>query len=234
LLAYADFFIVFQILTAFFVGAILWFSLRAYRLTNMSFLIAFFLGFLLLESSFTFVMINRLVGHTGILYHGTFWIQEILQTAAFAFMASAYYFKNKELTNAKIATYAIAMIIIIAISVIAFLSTPPTLAFAWRTLTSPYFYLVNLALLSYAVYRVTTTTTSLSSSHKRPVKARALLVPAGFAILALSQSLWIYWGFTDLNDVLVIANGFYVTGLALLASALLMILRRRPSYAEVY
>jgi hypothetical protein len=234
LLAYADFFIVFQILTAFFVGAILWFSLRAYRLTNMSFLIAFFLGFLLLESSFTFVMINRLVGHTGILYHGTFWIQEILQTAAFAFMASAYYFKNKELTNAKIATYVIAMIIIIAISVIAFLSTPPTLAFAWRTLTSPYFYLVNLALLSYAVYRVTTTTTSLSSSHKRPVKARALLVPAGFAILALSQSLWIYWGFTDLNDVLVIANGFYVTGLALLASALLMILRRRPSYAEVH
>jgi hypothetical protein len=234
LLAYADFFIVFQILTAFFVGAILWFSLRAYRLTNMSFLIAFFLGFLLLESSFTFVMINRLVGHTGILYHGTFWIQEILQTAAFAFIASAYYFKNKELTNARIATYVIAMIIIIAISVIAFLSTPPTLAFVWRTLTSPYFYLVNLALLSYAVYRVATTTTSLSSSHKRPVRARALLVPAGFAILALSQILWIYWGFTDLNDVLVIANGFYVTGLALLASALLMILRRRPSYAEVH
>jgi hypothetical protein len=234
LLAYADFFIVFQILTAFFVGAILWFSLRAYRLTNMSFLIAFFLGFLLLESSFTFVLINRLVGHTGILYHGTFWIQEILQTAAFAFMASAYYFKNKELTNARIATYAIAMIIIIALSVIAFLSTPPPLAFAWRTLTSPYFYLINLALLSYAVYRVVTTTTSLSSSHKRPVMARALLVPAGFAILALSQILWIYWGFTDLNDVLVIANGFYVTGLALLASALLMILRRRPSYAEVH
>jgi hypothetical protein len=233
LLAYVDFFIVFQILTAFFVGAILWFSLRAYRLTNMSFLIAFFLGFLLLESSFTFVMINRLVGHTGILYHGTFWIQEILQTAAFAFTASAYYFKNKELTNARIATYVIAMIIIIAVSVIAFLSTPPTLAFAWRTLTSPYFYLVNLALLSYAVYRVTTTT-SLSSSHKRPVKARSLLVPAGFAILALSQILWIYWGFTDLNDVLVIANGFYVTGLALLTSALLMILRRRPSYAEVH
>jgi hypothetical protein len=233
LLAYADFFIVFQILTAFFVGAILWFSLRAYRLTNMPFLIAFFLGFLLLESSFTFVLINRLVGHTGILYHGTFWIQEILQTAAFAFIASAYYFKNKELTNTRIAIYAIAMIIIIAISVIAFLSTPPTFAFAWRTLTSPYFYLVNLALLSYAVYQVTTTT-SLSSSHKRPVRIRALLVPGGFAILALSQILWIYWGFTDLNDALVIANALYVTGLALLASALLMILRRRPSYAEVH
>ena len=200
----------------------------------MSFLIAFFLGFLLLESSFTFVMINRLVGHTGILYHGTFWIQEILQTAAFAFIASAYYFKNKELTNARIATYVIVMIIIIAISVIAFLSTPPTLAFAWRTLTSPYFYLGNLALLSYAVYRVTTTTTSLFSSHKQLVRSRALLVPTGFAILALSQILWIYWGFTDLNDVLVIANALYVTGLALLASALLMILRRRPSYAEVH
>ena len=233
MLAYADFFIVFQIPTAFFVGAILWFSLRAYRLTNKSFLIAFFLGFLLLESSFTFVLINRLVGHTGILYHGTFWIQEILQTAAFAFIAYAYYFKNKELTNARIATYVIAMIIIIAISVIAFLSTPPTFAFAWRTLTSPYFYLVNLALLSYPVYRVTTTT-SFFSSHKQLIRSRALIVPAGFAILALSQILWIYWGFTDLNDVLVIANALYVTGLALLASALLMILRRRPSYAEVH
>ena len=230
MLAYTDFFIAFQVLTAFFVGAILWFSLRAYRLTNMSFLIAFFLGFLLLESSFTFVLINRLVGHTGVLYHGTFWIHEMLQTAAFAFMASAYYFKNKELTNARIATYVIATIIIIAISVIAFLSTPPTLAFAWRTVTSPYFYLVNLTLLSYTVYRVNTTSLS---SHK-VVRSRALLVPAGFAILALSQIFWIYWGFTDLNDVLVVANAFYVTGLALLAGALLLILRRRPSYAEVH
>jgi hypothetical protein len=232
LLAYADLFIVFQVMTAFFVGAILWFSLRAYRLTQMSFLITFFLGFLLLESSFTFVLINRLVGHTGILYHGTFWIQEMLQTAAFAFMASAYYFKNKELTNARIATYVIATIMIIVIFVIAFLLTPTTLAFAWRTVTSPYFYLVNLALLSYAVYRVTTT--SLSSSHKQLVRSRVPLVPGGFAILALSQVLWIYWGFTDLNDVLVLANGFYVIGLALLAGALLMILRRRPSYAEVH
>jgi hypothetical protein len=232
LLAYADFFIAFQALTAFFIGAILWFSLRAYRLTNMSFLIAFFLGLLLLESSFTFVLINRLVGHTGILYHGTFWIQEMLQTAAFAFMASAYYSKNKELTNAKIATYIIGAIMIIVIAVIAFLSTPPTLAFAWRTITSPYFYLVNLALLSYAVYQVITT--SLFSSHKQLVRSKTVLVPAGFAILALSQIIWIYWAFTDLNDVLVVANGFYVIGLALLAGALLMILRRRPSYAEVH
>jgi hypothetical protein len=232
LLAYADFFIAFQVLTAFFIGAILWFSLRAYRLTNMSFLIAFFLGLLLLESSFTFVLINRLVGHTGILYHGTFWVQEMLQTAAFAFMASAYYPKNKELTNGRIATYIIVTIMMIAISVIAFLLTPPTLAFAWRTVTSPYFYLVNLALLSYTVYQVTTT--SLSSWHKQLVRSKTLLVPAGFGILAPSQIIWIYWAFTDLNDVLVVANGFYVTGLALLAGALLMILRRRPSYAEVH
>ena len=156
----------------------------------------------------------------------------MLQTAAFTFMASAYHSKNKELTNAKLATYIIGAIMIIVIAVIAFLSTPPTLAFAWRTITSPYFYLVNLALLSYAVYQVTTT--SLSSWHKQLVRSKTLLVPAGFAILALSQIIWIYWAFTDLNDVLVVANGFYVIGLALLAGALLMILRRRPSYAEVH
>ena len=230
MLAYGEFFIGFQVLTSFFVAAILWFSLRAYRMTKFPFLIAFFLGFLLLESSFTFVLINRLVGNTGTLYHGTFWVHEMLQTAAFAFMASAYYFRNKELTNTRIATYVIVTIIIIAISVIAFLSIPAKLAFDWRTITSPYFYSINLALLSYAVYRVNV----MPLSAQKLIKSKRLLVPAGFIILALSQVLWIYWGFTDLNDVLVLANALYVMGLSPLTAALLLILRRRPSYAEVH
>jgi len=229
LLAYADLFIVFQVMTAFSVGAILWFSLRAYRMTQLSFLIAFFLGFLLLESSFTFVLINRLVGNTGTLYHGTFWVHEMLQTAAFAFMASAYYFRNKELTHTRITTYVIAAIIIIAVSVIAFLSISPKLAFDLRTISSPYFYLANLALLSYAVYRVN----AAPLSSQKLIKSKSLLVPAGFMILALSQILWIYWGFTDLNDILVLANALYVAGLAPLTAALLLILRRRPTFAEV-
>jgi hypothetical protein len=230
LLAYADFFIGFQVLTSFFVAAILWFSLRAYRITKLSFLIVFFLGFLLLESSFTFVLINRLVGNTGTLYHGTFWVHEMLQTAAFAFIASAYYFRNKELTGTRIATFVIVTIIIIAISVIAFLSIPAKLAFDWRTITSPYFYSINLALLSYAVYRVIAT----PLSSQKLIRSKTLLVPAGFIILALGQVLWIYWGFTDLNDVLVLANALYVIGLAPLTAALLLILQRRPSYAEVH
>lgn len=217
-------------MTAFFVGAILWFSLRAYRLTQLSFLIAFFLGFLLLESSFSFVLINRLVGNTGTLYHGTFWAHEMLQTAAFAFMVSAYYFRNKELTNSRIATYVLATIIIIAIAVISFLSITPKLTFEWRTISSPYFYLANLALLSYAVYRVNAT----PLSSQKLIKSRSLLVPAGFVILALSQILWIYWGFTDLNDALLLANVLYVTGLVPLTAALLLILRRRPTFAEVH
>jgi hypothetical protein len=199
-------------------------------MTQLSFLIAFFLGFLLLESSFTFVLLNRLVANTGTLYHGTFWVHEMLQTAAFAFMASAYYFRNKELTNTRIATYVMATIIIIAISVIAFLSIPPKLAFDWRAISSPYFYLANLALLSYAVYRVNVP----PLSSQKLIKSTSLLVPAGFVILALSQILWIYWGFTDLNDALVLANALYVTGLAPLTAALLLILRRRPTFAEVH
>ena len=199
-------------------------------MTQLSFLIAFFLGFLLLESSFTFVLINRLVGNTGTLYHGTFWVHEMLQTAAFAFMASAYYFRNKELTHTRITTYVIAAIIIIAVSVIAFLSISPKLAFDLRTISSPYFYLANLALLSYAVYRVN----AAPLSSQKLIKSKSLLVPAGFMILALSQILWIYWGFTDLNDILVLANALYVAGLAPLTAALLLILRRRPTFAEVH
>lgn len=142
-------------------------------------------------------------------------------------MASAYYFRNKQLSSIRIVVSIVASIIIVVLSVFAFLSIPSDVAFAWRTNTSPYFYSVNLALLLYAVYHVST------SSPKSSSKSKAL-VPAGFAILALSQILWVYWGFTDLDPALVLANAFYVAGLTPLVAALLMIAGRRHKYAEVH
>jgi hypothetical protein len=88
----------------------------------------------------------------------------------------------------------------------------------------------NKTVFDSTVYRVNAT----PLSSQKLIRSRSLLVPAGFIILALSQILWIYWGFTDLNDVLVLANALYVTGLAPLAAALLLILRRRPTFAEVH
>ena len=99
LLPYADLFSVLQILVVFLVGTILFFTLKAYRITNYSFLIAFFIGFVLLEISFTFVLLNRLFGQTGILYHGTLWVHEIIQVGAFCLYRVNVLFQKQELDH---------------------------------------------------------------------------------------------------------------------------------------
>src|SRR5918994_3767714 len=112
LLPYAGLFSVLQIIIVFLVGAILFFTLKAYRITSYSFLIAFFIGFTLLEISFTFVLLNRLLGQTGILYHGTLWAHAIIQVGAFAFIASTYYFRNKNLTVISISVMAVVFFVV--------------------------------------------------------------------------------------------------------------------------
>ncbi|HEX7207218.1 MAG TPA: hypothetical protein VF233_03495, partial [Nitrososphaeraceae archaeon] len=132
LLPYADLFSVLQILIVFLVGTILFFTLKAYRITNYSFLIAFFIGFTLLEISFTFVLLNRLFGQTGILYHGTLWVHEIIQVGAFAFIASTYYFRNKNLTIRSIAAMAVVFVVVLFLAFYFYLSFPSEIAFEWR------------------------------------------------------------------------------------------------------
>ena len=132
LLPYADLFSVLQILIVFLVGTILFFTLKAYRITSYSFLIAFFIGFALLEISFTFVLLNRLFGQTGILYHGTLWVHEIIQVGAFAFIASTYYFRNKNLTIRSIEAMTVVFVVVLFLAFYFYLSFPSEIAFEWR------------------------------------------------------------------------------------------------------
>jgi hypothetical protein len=220
LLPYADLFSGLQILIVFLVGAILFFTLKAYRITNYPFLIAFFIGFTLLEISFTFVLLNRLFGQTGILYHGTLWVHEIIQVGAFAFIASTYYFKNKNLTVRSIAAMTVVFVAVLFLAFYIYLSLPSEIAFEWRGIIGSYLYAISLGVSVYLLYNVFVAFTRTQKSYP------ALLIPAGFSTLAVAQVLWVYWGITDIGTVLVLANSLFALSLGILTLAIAIIWRR--------
>ena len=221
LLPYADLFSVLQILIVFLVGTILFFTLKAYRITSYSFLIAFFIGFTLLEISFTFVLLNRLFGQTGILYHGTLWAHEIIQVGAFAFIASTYYFRNKNLTIRSIVAMAVVFVVVLFLAFYFYLSFPSEIAFEWRGIIGSYLYAISLGISVYLLYNVFMVFT------RTPEKSYfALLIPAGFSTLAVTQVLWVYWGITDIGTVLALTNLLLLVSLALLTIAVAIIWRR--------
>jgi hypothetical protein len=221
LLPYAELFSVLQILIAFLVGAILFFTLKAYRMTNYSFLIPFFIGFTLLEISFTFVLLNRLFGQTGILYHGTLWVHEIIQVGAFAFIASTYYFRNKNLTVRSIAAMTVVFVVVLFLAFYIYLSFPSDIAFEWREIIGLYLYAISLGVSVYLVYNV-----YLAFTRTSEKSYPTLLIPAGFLMLVASQVLWVYWGFTDIGMVLVLANSLLALSLGILTLAIAIIWRQ--------
>lgn len=221
LLPYAGLFSVFQVITIFLVGAILFSTLKVYRMTNYSFLITFFIGFTLLEISLGFVLLNRLFGQTGITYHSTLWIHEIVQTAAFVFIASTYYFRDKSLTLRSVAIFALFFIGILLLAFFIYLSFPPDVAYSWRGIIASYLYAVSLGLLVYIIYNVLRI--FARTSQKSYI---SFFIPAGFGTLAIGQVLWVYWGLTDIGSTLLLANLLLVIGLALLTVAIAIIWRR--------
>jgi hypothetical protein len=220
-LPYADLFSALQILIVFLLGTILFFTLKAYRITSYSFLIVFFIGFTLLEISFTFVLLNRLFGQTGIMYHGTLWAHEIIQVGAFAFIASTYYFRNKNLTIRSIAAIAVVFVAVLFLAFYFYLSFPSEIAFEWRGIIGSYLYAISLGISVYLLYNVFM---AFTRTPEKPYSA--LLIPAGFSTLAVTQVLWVYWGITDIGTVLALTNSLLLVSLTLMTIAVAIIWRR--------
>ncbi|MGI0044423.1 MAG: hypothetical protein ACRD47_12000, partial [Nitrososphaeraceae archaeon] len=154
-LPYSDVFMIFQIVTIFLVGTILLFTVKAYRIMKETFLLTFMVGFILLEISVAFVLLNRLFGQTAIIYHITFLIQAVLQTAAFAFIALSYYFRNRNLSIRRIITFVFILVGVLSISVVFFFSfTTTTILSVWRPTIGIYMYSINLVILAYIIYNI--------------------------------------------------------------------------------
>src|ERR687892_284035 len=138
-LPYSNIFMIFQIATIFLVGTILFFTVKAYRITKETFLLTFMIGFILLEISAAFVLLNRLFGQTAVIYH---------------------------------------------------------------------------------IY-----ITTFSKAKKRMQLLSDILIPSGFITLTAGQIFWVYWGFTDTNISLLLANLLFAIGLGFLSTSLLRIWR---------
>jgi hypothetical protein len=225
-LPYSDVFMIFQIVTIFLVGTILLFTVKAYRIMKETFLLTFMIGFILLEISVAFVLLNRLFGQTAIIYHITFLIQAVLQTAAFAFIALSYYFRNRNLSIRRIITFVFILVGVLSISVVFFFSfTTTTMLSVWRPTISIYMYSINLVILLYIIYNIYVTT--FSKAKKRTQILSDVLIPLGFITLTIGQILWVYWGFTDTNISLLLANLLFAIGIGFLSTSLLRIWRNR-------
>ena len=225
-LPYSNIFIIFQIVTIFLVGTILLFTVKAYRIMKETFLLTFMIGFILLEISVAFVLLNRIFGQTAIIYHITFLIQAVLQTAAFAFIALSYYFRNRNLRIRRIITFVFIVVGVLSISVVFFFSfTTTTMLSVWRPIIGIYMYSINLVILAYIIYSIDITT--FSKAKKRPRILSDVLIPLGFITLTIGQILWVYWGFTDTTISLLLANLLFAIGLGFLSTSLLRIWRDR-------
>lgn len=225
-LPYANWFVAFQIITLFILSLILLFTIKAYNITKQPVLLNFSLGFILLETSFAFVLLNRFYGQTGIIYHTTFWIHDVLQTAAFVFIALTYYLTfTRKISN--ISTIIIPVLVfagLFVISIIAYFSVPPEVSSSFRVTVGTYLYAVSLGLLIYVLYNISKTFILKTVKKKEILN---LPIPLGFLALAIGQVLWIYWGLSDANTALFLANLFLVIGLGLFATVIFKIWRHR-------
>ena len=223
-LPYSNVFMIFQIATIILVGTILFFTVKAYRITKENFLLTFMIGFILLEISVAFVLLNRLFGQTAVIYHITFLIQAILQTAAFAFIALSYYFRNRNLSIRKIITFIFILVGVLSVSLVFFFSFATTTVLSvWRPTIGIYMYSINLVILAYIIYNIYITT--FSKAKKRMQILSDILIPLGFITLTIGQILWVYWGFTDTNISLLLANLLFAIGLGFLSTSLFRIWR---------
>lgn len=203
-------------------GLVAWFStfvLRAYRMTRAPWLLSFCLGFALLDISFLFVLLNRLLGETRALYHGTLWVHLVIQTAGFGLIAATYHLKDREASARRLALFAIAYVSALPLVLGLYFALPARIAFEARSMSDEYVYAIGLALVIYAVAK---------AARRTPIEAGpALLVPAGFAALAAGQISWVYWGLTDADAAFLVAGISLPLGLALLTAMALKIWRER-------
>ncbi len=220
-------YVIFQVLSAILAAAVLLFTVKAYRYSGEPFLISFFSGFALLETSYGFVLVNRLIVGSAAIYHGTLWVQQLTQTVAFALLAITYHFKDRNLTASRAVQLTLAFIGVLSAALLAYFALPgyfalaPRSLYAFRSAAAPYLYALSLALLGYVIYDASRTLTV--------VHQKSNLALIGFGVLAAGQLSWVYWGITDNMGALLLANLSLVLSLALFAAPPLAIWSRHKA-----
>jgi len=124
----------------------------------------------------------------------------------------------------KAITFILILVGLLSVSLVFFFSfTTTTVLSVWRPTIGIYMYSINLVILAYIIYNIYITT--FSKAKKRMQLLSDILIPLGFITLTIGQILWVYWGFTDTNISLLLANLLFAIGLGFLSTSLLRIWR---------
>jgi len=192
-----------EIVSAGLASVLIYFFLKAYRLTASIYLLGLPFGFSFLASSYVFLGLSLAYGSNVVVSEVFLWMRLIAQCYGFAFIAFAYYFPSRPERSTK---RALGMISLASLfSILLFFATlsaaPPFLQLPSANIVDECFTVVNLGFLVYIVYRLI----KYWESQNKAVSG-LMWTPSAFSLFALAQYSWLIWGIDGSQTAFVLAH----------------------------
>ncbi len=181
---------------------------RAYRFTQRRYLLNFLFGFLMLGVSYYLIAFGIEVAQTPNIAQRFEWPRLIVQSIAFALIASAYYTKQKHSERVFLAGLIALAAIAVPLVLTQLASTVSV------KLVDQYFFLVNFILSLYVFGKS-------GQGYTKTGRKESVIVISGFGLLALSQYTWFIWAFEGGTISFLAANLVRLLGLILITAAFL-------------
>jgi hypothetical protein len=205
------------------------FFFKSYTFSGFGYLLGLPVGFAFLGVSFIFELSSLLYRADPLLYPAFFWIQMTLQSEAFALIALSYYYKNSDANGSgRKVRPRDALVTMLPLAMVAIPFIVPTLSLV----AAPYFNYSRLADLSFYMTAFNIVLLGFIIRKIGPTLARSgnlkmLYVPAGFALLGITQYSLILTYFDNSTVAFFGSLVARIAGLAIIAYTLHSVTSRK-------
>jgi hypothetical protein len=181
---YQTFRVVYEICSAILCFILVRFMIKPYSYTKESRYIGLPLAFALLGASYFFSAVTY--GLPSYFHVNALWIQLVLRTFAFVFLAATYHFSNLSKASQLIRNVTFSLISVAVLTSVVIVIFLPQISYANYLAASEYFHIFNIICLIYIIIRVL-------RSHMAKPDPTTLMTPLGYILFAIGQySLIIY------------------------------------------
>jgi len=167
------------------------FMTKPYQLTKEARYLGLPLGFGFLGMSFAISAVVYSL-KPNIFYMDLLWVQSLMRTFAFVFLAMTYYFSKKLSKDIRVAsdmTFGLLIVVLVVLFLIIFVT--PQVASQYYSVSQIYVRSFDIICLTYVALH------TLRSHIKKP-DPTTIWIPLGFILLAISQYSLLFW-YTDLS-----------------------------------
>jgi len=182
---------------------LVYFFLKAYRLTRSISLVGLPVGFSFLASSYIFLGVSLLYENDVAVSEVFLWFRLITQSFGFAFVVFTYYFSSKTEKTAKYFLSIISLASVISILLVfgALMVSPPFMEVPRVDVADECFRILNLVFLGYVIYYLVKHLESL-----RGAISGFIWAPLAFSLLWLAQYSLLIWGIDGSQTAFVFAH----------------------------